>query len=945
VAEQDEAIIRETARLRELAAEVEELTAREDEPGTALVPAGGGAAPPEQIKRRLAKMKAEANRRTNALKKQQEKVKGMLAEQMRQAELVMKPMQAMVRRLEEGIWTVNLYLGTQETIKQLADGEPAPADTPITVRQMVLYMDEECAVDAEEGGIDARSMSQFDEWLRESQAHVDQVLPEPKGVVALKPRRKAKEYGNAFQAEQMAKENRQTYFLIRNGERLFRVSTDFQVDATLIPTSDEFTKLFERRDSFTDEVEILKPGTQAWEKAQKRAQAHERHYFRVALILQGLADRTTVFHPLTQAGVSFVEQQHYIEERVRFIMDAEGSIGTGREPFREWQERLMGEVRAGMRVIGDFHSWDSGFRERDQHVRGNSRLHPATAHAPKSHVPHAVEEQKPNGDMIIRYERDETVYDPDMWEESEERPGWGYRGGYRKPKMRASCIVRAGDQWVLPFDLVTVEECEAYLRARNDRHEYTTMFPLLKSVIRAKKEEAAMEAPYRQMLVGVLARDNERPVPEVEGEVDELIAWWKYTNRYHRPLVEGEPETTGLVDPSTGKRDEAKVVRMIVAEHRRRLDDRRRPVRAEVVRKLRTAHPESLLIARPRNAGYLVLLPAEPDVNVYVHEVEYSARGEFKERRDWRLVGSRPARWTIAYEGERWASWNRMALAADYLTAPEVVELGERVRRAEKEDRDEKLLAVTYYRERGEFIRWVVREWEKVDEAHLLTTRPSEPDVAGYAFRWRRRRGGVDLKRELWSTRVAETRDSFSIRRRRRQEEESGPRWRWDTKSHQLLYKDAERIAQVEQAADRHSELMERHHDLHSEAAKWHSNIEDQWIALRERERYDAFLREYSDPHLWEGHAKALNEIRWPTATGADVLWDALAHAVERGVPVEGRTVGELVGDRKARKGQAKDFGLPKGARELVFGAEPVQGPWNEPEAEDDEDDDYEFDD
>jgi hypothetical protein len=37
-------------------------------------------------------------------------------------------------------------------------------------------MDEECAVAAEHGGIDARSIEQFDEWLLADPAHLDQVL-------------------------------------------------------------------------------------------------------------------------------------------------------------------------------------------------------------------------------------------------------------------------------------------------------------------------------------------------------------------------------------------------------------------------------------------------------------------------------------------------------------------------------------------------------------------------------------------------------------------------------------------------------------------------------------------------------------------------------------------------------------------------------------------------
>ncbi len=90
-----------------------------------------------------------------------------------------------VKKLEEVIWTLNLYLGTGEEIIQLRMGEAASADLPLTIRQLVLFMDEECALESEKQGIDAYSMEQFDEWLLADSKSLDQVLPEKKGILAL----------------------------------------------------------------------------------------------------------------------------------------------------------------------------------------------------------------------------------------------------------------------------------------------------------------------------------------------------------------------------------------------------------------------------------------------------------------------------------------------------------------------------------------------------------------------------------------------------------------------------------------------------------------------------------------------------------------------------------------------------------------------------------------
>src|SRR5665648_239944 len=213
---------------------------------------------------------------------------------MRAMAKMLEPLMAQVQLLNEGIWTINLYLGRDEEIHTLTEGPPAPAGTPIHVRQQVLAMDEETAINAEDGGMDVRSIEQFDQWVTADPAHLHQVLPETRGVVAIMPRRKDRDYGDAWANVKLNEANKQTWWLIRNGANLYRMLTDFQVGARLVPGRNEFTSIFV--DRWTKEP--LQPGTDAWMKAEKAAGQRERHFMRIALILQGLVDRTAVFHPL-----------------------------------------------------------------------------------------------------------------------------------------------------------------------------------------------------------------------------------------------------------------------------------------------------------------------------------------------------------------------------------------------------------------------------------------------------------------------------------------------------------------------------------------------------------------------------------------------------------------------------------------------------------------------
>ena len=55
----------------------------------------------------------------------------------RRAELeaALAPLKAYLERLEEVVWTVNLYLGRDEQVRRIASGALAPAGNPLVIRQ------------------------------------------------------------------------------------------------------------------------------------------------------------------------------------------------------------------------------------------------------------------------------------------------------------------------------------------------------------------------------------------------------------------------------------------------------------------------------------------------------------------------------------------------------------------------------------------------------------------------------------------------------------------------------------------------------------------------------------------------------------------------------------------------------------------------------------------
>lgn len=844
-------------------------------PGTGLVPAQQS---PVQVKRRLARTRSQLVHKQAAIAAKAAEMKALLDAQRQELDEVMRPMQALVARIEEAIWTVNLYLGREEEIVVLRRGDPAPATEVLHVRQLVLAMDEETALHPEDEGIDYHDLAEFDAWLLASPAHLDQVLPERKGVVALVPRYRSRQDDRSSAA---AEANAQTYWLLRNGDNLYRMATDFQVGSHLVPLADEFTGYFhtERRDySSGGSGKVhripITPGTRAWEQAEERADARQRHYMRVALVLQGLLDRTTVFHPLPAGGIDMLRTWAHEHQQVRFIYDADPSLGTGREPFGAWLARLNTQLRPGMRVVGNYDHWDFTQHSTGEyrHTGGNSRLRPHTASTPRTGELYQLE-GRDGRYLYFRYQRSDTVYSRSDWQ------------GH-VPTRRATCLVDPqADKWVLPYDLVTEAECLAYLEARTERHAYVDMFPVLRAAIAAKRAEAAEEAPFRTMLAGVLARDNGVAVEQAVVAVPGLVDWWKLTLRNHRPLVGDEAS-------------QAKAVQAIVAEHARQLRQEGQAVDHALVAELRAAHPDAMLVAMRRDGLYAVYVPAN-DGSVWVHRYVYRRRGKLYSSRQWVLFPkAQLAPLQVLYRTDRLATWNHDAALGEHLADPERDRIGATLAHSGAQ-----VEAVAYDPQRRQFYVWYYEADAVVDEAHPLLGRHEPPQAREVRKAWRRTTGGrVALHDPEWGT-------------------GGRPNWAGQVRPwivpqnvhsrgqhYDVLYVDEALVARWDREQARYKAVAARHMELWQQVRDHMDGLEAAWLRRAEAVAYAKFLDDYDDPELWPGHLKLIQrDLRYPhthhrsgTFGEADQLYRAVQWLVEGGAQVAGLTAAQVVAAAQA---------------------------------------------
>lgn len=759
---------KETEDLRSAAAaRVEQATA-----GEALIPAGLSAEEArvvlaettvdteramlevqEMTERMELELRKEVEEERQALERRVQEMRDEMSAKMREMKEMMKPLEKQMERAKEGIWTVNLYLGSEEQIVQLREGAPAPVEEHVRVRQLVLAMDQEAAVAAEEGGIDSLDIEEFDAWLRESWEHVTQIIPEEKGVVALVPRWDEKthwgewvEEKNAFggvmkemrrQADKFktaaaAEGNEVTYFVIRNGQNIYRIAMgDFYAGARLMPSQGEWESFFETNEDATETgiKATLVPGTEAWAEAEEKADYRKRHYMRVGLILQGLADRTEVFSPVPAKGVlNFLAESEYVD----MVMDADLSLGTGRQSYKEWHADANRDLRPGERVVLAVES--EGFQSHKYKVQGSydkyghHRLYPLTIpERPVTGELYEVKGRKGRG-LTIQFDRVSKKENEDFYLQKQR---WQREGADPKTRpsrfvekqVKATCTVYPEDSWVLAYDRVSEEEVRYYLNSRIERAAYVEMFPVLKAVLRAKEEERVAEAPFRRVLIQAMVAGG-YPPDRAEEDVDELIEWYKFENRRHRALEE----------------DDEKAIRFILAEHGRRVRGEEAPMDETLVALLEDEHPDYLLIGRRRNGRYVVLAPEEEEP--WTAEYEYLASGRLAAEKRWTLIAHRADRWRVALEGERWEDWDRDARPAEHISPPERRGLVGAVRHAW----GDVLLGARFDREEGDFVFWTFTDRLGLPpEERKISGSVTEPEVTEHSVQWRRDARGTAI--------------------------------------------------------------------------------------------------------------------------------------------------------------------------------------------------------
>lgn len=431
-----------------------------------------------------------------------------------------------LNNIQKALSMLQLYMGDEHCVTQLSTGENAVAEVPLSIHQQLLFMDEECGI-ITDGGIDIERIEEFDKWLMEDN-HLEIILPEQKGIVALKPRRFRKEYGDRYYTNLMAQWNRHTFFIIRNGENVYRIDSDhIEISQRLFPLRAEMQSLYDRAMQ-ADEFQK--------ESCKDEIQSANERYYRIILFLQGLMDHTEVFNPVPD-GVNLFKPESYAGW-VNLVYDDEPSLTDGRLSYAEWLTRINDGIKRGSRIVycaPDRN--DIGWHKGDLRSFANRHLMRfyenefAIPDLPVSGI-YTVDDVKYENQAFLGFK-----YMP------EDNGGFGYYSDTRKNRL--TYRLRQEDK-IINYDRISLEDIEFYLNSRLERKHYLNVLPVLLEVRKSLLREQKQEDAFRWMMIGEL-RKSGMSEETASRHIDEAIDWWKYKNIWKRPISDDDAKALRMI--------------------------------------------------------------------------------------------------------------------------------------------------------------------------------------------------------------------------------------------------------------------------------------------------------------------------------------------------------------------------------------------------------------
>lgn len=325
-----------------------------------------------------------------------------------------------IKLIEARVFNVELYAGLVEQVEQIKDGEPAAISEPVHIFQRRAYMDEECLAQYETGGMEFKDIEAFDKWLINPQ-NLRRLLPFPRCILAFQVRRKDKvresvNLSDFIRIMFQEREDKRTFLYLRNGQQVFRLNTEIEFDEQLFPDVERskldgvvYARMWgnDRVEDLISENEYLdmvRKDREAKKKAERDRKEAKRkgeptwhsfgyyggriseykkwtpdnvHYDdistyikdqiekhnRLVLVLQGLFDRSPVFHPHPPYQLWTGEG---FNQAIKLIYDDSRALTVGDKPDLEaYRAYLNSSLKPGDITVGQEVYWEIQEAEKE----------------------------------------------------------------------------------------------------------------------------------------------------------------------------------------------------------------------------------------------------------------------------------------------------------------------------------------------------------------------------------------------------------------------------------------------------------------------------------------------------------------------------------------------------------------------------------------------------
>lgn len=389
------------------------------------------------------------------------------------------PLEDTLDQIKDRIFNVTLYAGLGEDAVKCCDGPPAPMNAILHVMQRRLYMDEECLLDYKTGGMEFASIEAFDKWMAKPKNR-DRLLPHPRTLVAMRVRRFEKEretngWLSAFINIKTAQLDEMTFLYIRNGAQVWRLNSELEFGELIFPDPAVFEggqpRMLRPQGSRVDKIitrghydELVKERDErrrkaaAWERENKKKTGREQSIFnpfyesgfdrveqyepfdhtsvhfddaqrllddqmkkynRIALLLQGLFDRSEVLHP--HPPVQTWKPEGFAKA-VKLVYDSTRALHFGPKPdFEGYRAKCNATLAAGSFTTGQRDYWMRVEANREnarimRSVRGDRHVSPYIRYVPYGNPGPALvalavgSRKRPARQAVFKWYRDAARY-------------------------------------------------------------------------------------------------------------------------------------------------------------------------------------------------------------------------------------------------------------------------------------------------------------------------------------------------------------------------------------------------------------------------------------------------------------------------------------------------------------------------------------------------------